>query len=417
MENLSKIAVAGSLVLGTVLFSIGCGGDSFCCKDGEPPIPKIADAGTASANYSNGQYTLTDSKVLKLNGINDSVDTDNGRVVKCNWYIADEGKDGEAVKKERVVKDKCENVEIDFSKYAPNTKKLVCLEVIDNNGLSSNLNNGFIPDFNSAGKIREGAKNDKGLEGRKKLDCRRVVISGGSVVNPAKPDFSIYNTRTDQLTSATPVKQNCPFYFKPTNTFTQDTTCEWTIDGVKVSEDCKGVFDQRKDDLNSHEICLVTNGDVAGKVCHNFQSIEHTAPTPVMKFYDANKNEITGNLTKQTNFYLSCKDSKNDCPGDNSRLECEWDASSYAPVNGSCEVPANERSYIYEHCFTNDAHTAHGPDKTKAYNETLTNLDTLTYQYVCGSAADKCVEVKLRVRDEKYNKTSDWTSKIFKVNP
>jgi hypothetical protein len=152
-------------------------------------------------------------------------------------------------------------------------------------------------------------------------------------------------------------------------------------------------------------------------VFKNFQSIEHTAPTPVMKFYDENKNEITTDtLTKQKNFYLSCKDSKNDCPGDNSRVECEWDASSYYTESGECDVSEDQRNYVYEHCFTNDAHTGHGPDKTKAYNETLTNLDTLTYQYVCGNERVKCVEVKLRVKDEKYNKTSDWISNTFKVS-
>jgi len=416
MNKFSKIAIFSSVVLGAALFSVGCGGDSFCCKDGEPPIPKIADAGTQSANYANGQYTLTDSKTLKLNGLQDSVDTDNGQVVKCNWYIADEAKDGSAKNKNLVKKDSCENVEIDFSKFANGTKKLVCLEVIDNNGLSSNLNNGYISDFNGAGKIREGAK-QKGVEGRKKLDCRRVVIGSDPVINPTKPEFKIYNARDNQETSSSPVKQNCPFYFKPVNEVTTNTTCEWTIDGTKVSEDCGGVFDQHKNDLNPHEICLITNGDVAGKECHNFQAIEHTEPTAVMSLYDVNKNAIADGsiLKKQQNFYLSCKDSKNDCPGDNSGLECKWDASSYDAVNGSCDVPEGNRNYNYQDCFNNPAHTGHGPQTTTASEENLQTLTGLTYQFTCGSAAGKCVEVKLTVKDKRFNKTSTTVTRHFMV--
>jgi len=423
MNKFSKVAIFSSVVLGATLFSVGCGGDSFCCKDGEPPIPKIADAGTQSANYANGQYTLTSNKSLKLNGLQDSVDTDNGQVVKCNWYIADEAKDGSAKSKKLVKKDSCENVEIDFSKFANGTKKLVCLEVIDNNGLSSNLNNGYISDFNGAGKIREGAK--QGVEGRKKLDCRRVVIGSDPVINPTKPEFKIYNARDNQETGSSPVKQNCPFYFKPVNEVTTNTTCEWTIDGTKVSEDCGGVFDQHRNDLNPHEICLITNGDVAGKECHNFQAVEHTAPTAVMNvYYEGETTPITTGILKATKtIYLSCKDSKNDCPGDNSGLECKWDASSYEAVNGSCDVPEGDRVYNYQDCFDDQNHTDHGPQTTLASEEIITKLrdhaedSKLTYQYVCGSATRKCVEVKLTVTDKRFdpNKTSTTVTRHFKV--
>ncbi len=414
MQNISKkskIAIASSLVLGTVLFSIGCGGDGFCCKDGEPPIPKIADA--SGNNPANGVYTLSEASgyTLKLNGIKKSVDTDNGQVVKCNWYIADEGKDGKAVHKKLVKKDTCNNVSFDFSTYADHTEKLVCLEVIDNNGLSSTINNGNIADFNSDGDIR---KKQGQLEDRKKLDCRKVVISKTPAPSPVQPKISIYNARTNNLATQDRVKEGCPFFVKPDVAFTPDTTCEWTIDGVKVGSDCNGLTGQHKDDLNQHEVCLITNGDVTNKACETFQAVEHEAPTAVLGVFSDNQlhNSVQGNLTAHTQIFLSCKDSKNDCPGNDVGLECKWDASSYDPVNGSCEVDPANRNYIYEHCFTNPAHTGHGPDVTTPNGETA-----LTYQYICGSAAGKCVEVKLTVTDKRYGKTSTPVIKTFKVNP
>jgi len=416
MSNFSKIALGSSLVLGAVLFSVGCGGNSMCCKDkGEPPIPKIADAGSVGVAYSDGQYTLSDGNYkLKLNGLDRSVDTDNGQVVKCNWYIADEDQDLNAKNKKLVVKDQCQNVEFDFSKYANGTKKLVCLEVIDNNGLSSKLNNGGITDFNADGVIR---KNGGAIEDRKRLDCRRVVVAKTPEPSPLNPTFEIYNARTNGKASVDRVKQGCPFYFKPTTQLPSDATCKWTIDGVDAGSNCDGVTGQHKDDLNKHKICLSVNG--GAKECKDFQAVEHSAPTPVLGVYsdEALTQPITGNLNTEQQIYLSCKDSKNDCPGDNAGLECKWDASSYDAVNGSCDVPESSRNYNFQDCFNNPNHTGHGPQTTSANGDlSLTNI---TYQYVCGSAADKCVEIKLKVTDKRYtpNKTSQTLIRHFKVNP
>jgi len=361
MSNFSKIALGSSLVLGAVLFSVGCGGSGMCCKDkGEPPIPKISDAGSVGVAFSDGQYTLSDGNYkLLLNGLDSSIDTDGGKVVKCNWYIADEDKDLNAKNKELKVKDKCQNVELDFSKYANGTKKLVCLEVIDNNGLSSKLNNGGVTDFNANGDIR---KNAGAIEDRKKLDCRRVVIAKTPEPSPLNPTFEIYNARTNGKASEDRVKQGCPFYFKPTTQLPSDTTCKWTIDGNDAGSDCDGVTGQHKDDLNKHTICLSLNGGTPE--CKDFQAVEHDAPTPVIGLYDNDRltEKHSGNLDANTELYLSCKDSKNDCPGDNAGLECKWEADSYIPNDDkSCDyTPVKDSDFLYKDCFHNDKHTGHG---------------------------------------------------------
>jgi len=86
-------------------------------------------------------------------------------------------------------------------------------------------------------------------------------------------------------------------------------------------------------------------------------------------------------------------------------------------VNGSCDVPESNRNYNFQDCFNNPNHTGHGPQTTSANGDlSLTNI---TYQYVCGSAADKCVEIKLKVTDKRYNpnKSSQTVVRHFKVNP
>ncbi len=417
MNSFSKIVLGSSIVLGAVLFGVGCGSDAddMCCAQrGEPPIPKIADA-VASQNYSNGVYNLIDNYTLTLDGLKDSVDTDNGQVVKCNWYIADESKDHYAKNKQLVKEDSCTNVEIDFSKYANGTEKLVCLEVIDNHGLSSSLNNGGIKDENGGGEIRKKAGT---VEDRKRLDCRRVKVIKDTPTPPqADTKIGIYNTRTNGLASTDSVKQGCPFYYKPLNELPANATCEWSVDGQKVGTDCEGMTEQSINDTNSHQICLTVNGDSANKKCGTFQAVEHTAPEAVIGVFsdEALRQPITGDLTKETTMYLSCKDSKNDCPGDNKGLECKWDASSYDQVNGSCEVPEDQRNYNFQDCFNDPNHSGHGPQITSADGVSLTNI---THQYVCSSAASKCVEIKLTVTDKRYspNKSSQ-TVKRFKVNP
>jgi len=410
MSNFSKIAIGSSLVLSAVLFSIGCGGNDMCCKDaGEPPIPKIADAGSQGVAFSDGQYTLSDGNYnLKLNGLDSSVDTDGGQVVKCNWYIADEGEDKYAKNKKLVVKDKCQNVEIDFSEYPHGTEKLVCLEVIDNNGLSSKLNNGGVSDFNADGEIRKGAG---AIEDRKRLDCRKVIVVKTPAPDPLKIGFDIINGRTNNPATEDKVKQGCPFYLKTNTELPNDASCKWTIDGTVVSESCENVTGQSFDDLNEHNICLAVNGEEA--------KCTHDAPTPVVGIYDDESLTIphSGNLTTGSHVYLTCKDSKNDCPGDNKGLECKWEADSYNPRNdGSCDYNPQESDFIYKDCFNNPKHTDHGPQTTSAAGDVVTVITTS--QYVCGSAASKCVRVRVKVTDTRFNpkpsKTSDWT--YYKVN-
>ena len=414
MSNFSKIAIGSSLVLSAVLFSIGCGGNDMCCKDaGEPPIPKIADAGSQGAAFSDGQYTLSDGNYnLKLNGLDSSVDTDGGQVVKCNWYIADEGEDKNAKNKKLVVKDKCQNVEIDFSKYPNGTKKLVCLEVIDNNGLSSNLNNGGVADFNADGEIRKGAG---AIENRKRLDCRRVTVVKTPAPEPLKIGFDIINGRTNNPATEDNVKQGCPFYLKTNTELPSDASCKWTIDGTVVSTSCDNVTGRNFNDLNNHNICLAVNGEDAK--CTEFKVSPHEAPTAVVGIYDDTSLTIqhNGDLTTGSHVYLTCKDSKNDCPGNNKGLECKWEADSYNPNDaGSCDYEPQESDFIYKDCFNNPKHTDHGPQITPAEGA-LT--DITTSQYVCGSAASKCVRVRVTVTDKRYDpkpsETSDW--KYYKV--
>jgi len=422
MSNFSKIAIGSSLVLSAVLFSIGCGGNDMCCKDtGEPPIPKIADAGNQGVPFSDGQYTLSNGNYnLKLNGIDSSVDTDGGQVVKCNWYIADEGEDKYAKNKKLVVKDKCQNVEIDFSKYPNGTKKLVCLEVIDNNGLSSKLNNGGVADFNANGEIRKGAG---AIEDRKRLDCRRVTVVKTPAPDPLKIGFDIYNGRTNNPATQDKVKQGCPFYLKTDTELPNDASCKWTIDGTVVSTSCDNVTGQSFDDLNEHNICLAVNGEDAK--CTNFKVSAHDAPTPVIGIYDDESLTIahSGHFAANDSIFLTCKDSKNDCPGDNKGLECKWEAQSYEPKNGSCEYEPQENDFIYPDCFNKNIKQADGSYKlehidpiTSAAGDIVTRITTR--QEVCESAMSKCVRVRVKVTDKRYtpnaSKTSDWS--FYKIN-
>jgi hypothetical protein len=157
--------------------------------------------------------------------------------------------------------------------------------------------------------------------------------------------------------------------------------------------------------------------------CKDFQAVEHSAPTPVLGVYSNEKltSPITGNLNTEQTMFLSCKDSKNDCPGDktgdNTGLECKWDASSYDAVDDSCDVPESSRKYNFKDCFNDPIHSGHGPQITSANGDF--SLPIATHQYICGSAASKCVEIKLTVTDKRYNpnKSSQTVVRHFKVNP
>ncbi|RUM67498.1 MAG: hypothetical protein DSZ06_01000 [Sulfurospirillum sp.] len=416
MSNFSKIAIGSSLVLSAVLFSIGCGGNSNCCKDiGEPPVPKIADEQNANVKVgSNGQYILDNGKTtLLLNGLN-SEDND-GQVTKCNWYIADMDENNKAINKKLVKEDQCNNVEIDFSNYSGT--KYVCLEVIDNNGLSSNLNNGGVTDFNADGEIKKKVGQ---IEDRKKLDCRRVVIDK-TQNQPTNLDFNIY--RTPDQTATTPineVKQGCSFYIKPTVDLSHYTTCEWKIkeNGQLLKTGCGTVTDLNITQLGDKNICLYVEG--VEKSCEQLKVIEHDKPTAKLGIYDDKqlKTPHKGNLTKEHNFYLTCKDSTNDCPGDHQKLECQWTAQSYNPKNGSCDYEPQTGDYIYPDCFNKDLDdgTHESISSTTSAAGDVVGLTTIK-QYACGKAADKCVRVKVKVIDKRYNKSDETDWVVLKVNP
>jgi hypothetical protein len=166
-------------------------------------------------------------------------------------------------------------------------------------------------------------------------------------------------------------------------------------------------------DTGDYKVCLtVTNssGISSDEVCQNLKVIEHDAPTAVINIFQEMSGEnidVTddSSLQKDTSYTLSCKNSKNDCPGDTSGLECEWLASSYKMKNGSCNVPANEREYKFEDCLA--AHNVNN----KSTPSTTTSLPVM---YTCNSNDYDCIEVKLKVTDTRYNKTAE-TSKVYRA--
>ncbi len=387
MNNFSKVLVGSSIVLGATLFTIGCGGDSFCCKEGIAPIPEITSIAKGA------KFTVPSNGKLTVNGTGYDED---GTVKECRWYI-----DG----KLQETGGSCDNVTLTFD-TSKTAEYEVCLAVIDNDNISSTVNNGV-----TTSHINHGQAMD--TKTRIKMDCRKAVVTAVAAPTPAENDIEIYNARTNTLISKNPIKQGCPFYVKPVNQVLPNTICEWTIDGESKGSDCNGLTDQKFDNLSNHEVCLILNGDTQHKMCKTVSANEHDKPTAVLGVYTDEQlnNPFTGaSFDHSTKYYLSCKDSKNDCPGNTSGLECKWDASSYDAVNGSCDVPEGSRNYNFQDCFNNQGHTGHGPQ--------ITTPSSNTYQYICGSAASKCVEIKLTVTDKRYSPNkSDSVVKRFKVNP
>ena len=127
MKNLTKVALAGSIVLGVALFSIGCGGSSSCCGNDpidNPPVAKIANL---SANTTN--TSAADVNTLALNG---AVSTDDKGVTKYAWVevtCAQNFEDGAIVSTNPTYT--VQNLPI-----TPEAKK-VCLRVTDANGKTS----------------------------------------------------------------------------------------------------------------------------------------------------------------------------------------------------------------------------------------------------------------------------------------
>jgi hypothetical protein len=275
------------------------------------------------------------------------------------------------------------------------------------NNLSSTLNNGRVDEFDQA-IIR---KKNGNIEDRKEYDCRKVVIAKGETTT-ANYNFGIYNTNNDQKVSATnQVKQGCPYYIKPTLNVTSDTTCVWSIDNETKGTDCDGITGLSHSDLNDHEICLTVNGDSSTKKCQTFTAIKHNAPTAIMNILDNNNNSVTNNssLSKNATYKLSCSGSKNDCPEDESGVECKWNASSFKKSNGSCNVPEASRDYKFKDCLA-----AHDKNDTSAPN---TSIDLLPEMYTCNSNDYDCIEVNLTVTDTRYGQriSSQTISKIYEA--
>ncbi len=388
MNNFSKIIVGSSVVLGAVLFSVGCGGDSFCCKDGIAPIPEITSIAKGA------KFTVPDNGKLTVNGTGYDED---GTIKECKWYI-----DG----KLQSTDGGCDSVTLNFdtSKTADHE---VCLAVVDNDNIKSTVNNGT-----TKSSINNGATMSE--KTRVKMDCRVATVTATSSPTPSENEIKIYNARTNKLVSENPIKQACPFYAQPVNQLPANTTCKWTVDGVEKGNNCNGLTNQNFNDLSNHEVCLIVNGDTEHKMCKTLAANEHSQPKAVLGIYtDSNMQNKFNNdtLDKDTKYFLSCNGSKNDCPEDNSGLECTWNASSYdTDANGNCDFTEN-RNYHYQDCFNNPNHTGHGSQIT------IPKDGNYTYQYICGSAKGKCVEIKLTVKDKRFQPSKSKTViKRFKVS-
>jgi hypothetical protein len=112
MNNLSKVVLTGSIVLGAALFSIGCGGDSSCCEPTKPPkaiIGGFPSSGVLGAN----EHTLT---------INGTPSKDDGRIVAYEWTVDD------------VFASNQQSPTLDLGE--PGRHK-VCLKVTDNDNLTN----------------------------------------------------------------------------------------------------------------------------------------------------------------------------------------------------------------------------------------------------------------------------------------
>jgi hypothetical protein len=339
MNNFSKMLVGSSLVLGAVLFSVGCGGDSFCCKDGEPPIPKIV--GDDKDISLDGKTTHT-FNALTTNGM------DDGNIVKCNWYI-----DG---KLQSYTGSSCSNVELNFDGMSG--KPEVCLEVIDNDGISSKENNGKI----KKDKVGPSSEKNGNLELRKKMDCKYVAITPENHVEPVAK-ISLANST---FMSGCPIATAADAGSTPGEG--SITNYAWSLDGAELN-DGPNELSLKYDDMNNlsigeHKACLVVTNSLGAKskpACETITVKEHKAPTAVLNVtgeLDTVSSEgqaPDGTIKSSSTVKLSCKGSHDDCPvgeraipkdGAGKTGECKFGGISYLSDSPDCSVVKT----VYKDC-------------------------------------------------------------------
>ena len=390
MNNFSKMLVGSSLVLGAVLFSVGCGGDSFCCKDGEPPIPKIV--GESNTISLDGKTTHT------FNGLT-TAGMDDGTIVKCNWYI-----DG---KLQSYTESSCSNVELNFAGMSGSPE--VCLEVIDNEGISSKENNGKIKeDVEGASSKKKG-----NLELRKKMDCKIVAITPENHAEPfakisvfPKGDLmSNCNVITAADAGSTPGEGTISEYLWRLGT-SKDSL--GNANDKLVGNVHQPDYDLAKmvsDGRNHIVVCLsVKNsiGTVSNEVCEERNIVDYSNPKAVLDVKNIDGSAVD-HLSLDSKYNLSCDNSDIACPTDKKKFSCEFGGRSYKMPAGAttCDWSSKESAYVSD-CVSDGRFTVDGTSKnTLSPSEVATGVNmTIT---TCSTASFNCVDIWLEVNDEKVN--------------
>jgi len=371
MNNLSKIVVSSSLVLGAALFSLGCGDDA-CCK-GNEVVAKVNLL--SSNNLINGDTLLPNDHTLSVNGFGSSSD---GTITKAVWTVYESCSQKNTILDTQTVTSKDTAVELDLA--TPGTHN-VCVVVTDDNG-------------------------------NKDEDCTCVTVQ--QLDGPSASITGLSQTLKVGCPLPTPTGAS-----STTNSGSSTLTYAWTLDGnpagSAVTPNLPTTLTAAPD---PHEVCLTVtdSNEISNEQCQNVDIIPHTAPTAVLSVWnsgDTNQtllNENTDALSRSDSYDLSCGGSHDDCPQDAEDLTCNWEARSYFVEGTDCSTTP-QTNYISD-CFTNEGgHSGFGSK--------VTDVSTPTFVQLCSANETqyKCVEVSLTVTDNLHNITSETVTKTFGVSP
>jgi hypothetical protein len=322
MNNLSKVVLTGSIVLGAALFSIGCGGDSSCCEPTKPPTAIIGgfpSSGVLGAN----EHRLT---------INGTQSKDDGNIVAYEWTVDD------------VFASKEQSPTLDLGN--PGRHK-VCLKVTDNDNLTHMTCEYItVPELNGPTPVISPTMIKSGCP----LD------GSSSVSHSASGEIRGYKWTLNSLDSTT-----------------VSTASTYTVPNLTTATKvCLTVTDS-----NGEE-----NGICQDIIPHDAP----TAVLNVLESTGSNPTSISEAtlLQRGTAYNLSCAGSTDDCPIADDNLSCQWQARSYFVEGDDCSATP-QTNYISDCFSTDNGHSGFGDTTTTPTTHTFVQLcgaDSTKYKCV-----------------------------------
>ncbi len=356
MNNLLKNVVNSSLILGMVLFSVGCG-DNGCCDKSKI----VANVNLLGANNLLSDNTLPSGNTLTVDGLGSSTDSN---ITQAVWTVyADDSKD--TVLTTKKVTNETTNVSLILGEPG---KHKVCVVVTDTNKLTAE-------------------------------DCKTIIVPENT--EPVFPTATITGLPAE-------MKTGCPIpAVSGANSTTSSgsglLTYAWTLDDTGAGEEATPTLPTSFTDTPSpHRLCLTVtdSNQIEGEeVCQTVTMISHVPPTAILDVKNS-ADELVTALDKGITYNLSCENSYDDCNETDDINSCEFHGRSYLVADGEdCNYDNKIADYITD-CGIN-----------QTTGDLIASIGTCAAQT---PSKYNCVDLTLMVTDKNGLETN--TTKSFPIN-